>query len=145
MTETIQQRVNRAVQERLRIANETLMRKNGVDPTSPTYQQKKANLIYAWEHGIDYTDAAKHKRGQYNKPESPIPTIKEVEKMLGRKLRNARPEYRTGAGYAVRDVLTGKVYDSVSELAKEIEIYWTTVQKRIERKEVINNSYYEYA
>lgn len=139
------QEIDQAVKERLRIANERLSAKNGVDPNKTSYRQKVANIRYAMDHHIPYPMAAKHKKGEYTHPEMNYPTIAEVEKRLGRPINNKRPDNPTSTGKAVRDVLTGKVYQSLGQLAKARGMYWTTVRTYIEVKRLFpNNTYYEY-
>lgn len=137
--------IDKAVKERLRIANERLSAKNGVDPNNLRYRQKVANICYAMEHHIPYAEAAKHKKGKYTPPEVIHPTVAEVEKKLGRPINTKRPKVNTSTGKAVRDVLSGKRYDSIGQLAKELGVYWTTVRTWIEEKRLFpNKTYYEY-
>lgn len=136
--------IDKAVKERLRIANERLSKKNGVDPTNKRYIQRKQDVIYASKHGIPYAKVKLHKQGKYVKEEF-HPTVAELEKRLHRPLNNVRPTSMTSTGKAVRDVLTGKRYDSVGQLARELDMYWTTVRKWIEEKRLFpNNTYYEF-
>ena len=140
-----QEEIDKAVKERLRIANERLSAKNDVDPNDLRYIQKVANIRYAMEHHIPYAEAAKHKKGKYTPPEVIHPTVAEVEKKLHRPINTKRPKGNTSTGKAVRDVLSGKYYDSISDLAKELDMYWTTVRTWIEAKRLFpNKTYYEY-
>lgn len=137
--------IDKAVKERLRIANERLSAKNGVDPNCPRYRQKVENIRYAMDHHIPYADVGKHRKGIYSSPGVIHPTVAEVEKMLHRPLNNIRPDGMTSTGKAVRDVLTGKKYQSLGQLAKALGMYWTTVRKYIEEKRLFpNNTYYEF-
>jgi hypothetical protein len=139
------QEIEEAVRERLRIANERLSAKNGVNPDNPSYRQKVANIRYAMDHGIPYTEAVNHKKGKYIPPETNHPTVAEVERRIGRPINNKRPDSLTSTGKAVRDVLTGKVYQSLGQLAKARGMYWTTVRTYIEAKRLFpNNTYYEF-
>ena len=139
-----QEEIDKAVKERLRIANERLSAKNGVDPNDAVYRRRVDDLIYAHEHGISWKDAAKHRKGKLN-VDVVHPTVAEVEKKLHRPINTKRPEGNTSTRKAVRDVLSGKRYDSIGQLAKELGVYWTTVRTWIEAKRLFpNKTYYEY-
>lgn len=142
---TKQEIINEQVQARIARANALIIKKNGVNPNDSRYQKKRDDLRYAWQHNISYRDVAKHKKGKIQPKEVIHPTAAEVEKMLGRQLRNKRPEVKTSTGNAVRDVLTGKRYESLRAAAKAYGVWRITLQNHIETKTMFNKTYFEYA
>lgn len=134
-----------SVKERLRKANEYLAKKNGINPLNKSYQRKKEDIRYAWEHNIDYNDVPFHRKGKPI-PEKDVqhPTVEEVEEMLGRSLRN-KPHGYTSTGFAVINVITKKKYDSMNDVSREYRMCNSTVRKWIETKQMFrDNTYFEY-
>lgn len=131
-----------SVEERLRKANEYLSTKHGIDPNGRNYKKRKSAVIYAWEHDIDVEDVARHRRGE------PITKrlkhSQAIEQKLGRPLKNKRPEIITSRGYAVRNVITGEVYSSMSAVGRIYGMKSCAVQKRIENKKPFDDVFYEY-
>lgn len=137
--------IDKAVKERLRIANERLSAKNGVDPNNKSYQKKKQDIIYAWEHGITYKEVNMHRKGEWTPKQVTHPTVQEVERRLGRPIRTQKPHALTGAGYAVRNVITRERYRSVRDVAKRYKMAYETVMKYIDTKRMFkDNTYFEY-
>ena len=133
------------VQERIARANAYLAQKNGIDPDDAKYKKAKKDIAYAFEHGIDIKDVAQHKRKQCVKQTvtEQVPTVAEVEKALGRKLRNVSSLPKSCIK-PIQNPLTEQRWKNLFELAEHLGVSTFLVRGRIAKKKPINGVYYEY-
>lgn len=133
------------VQERLDRANAFMTQKHGTDPNNATYKKAKRDIIYAWEHGIDVKDVLQHRRKSSIEEalNERVPTIAEIEKGLGRELRNIS-SLPKGHVRVVVNPFTMQRWQSVQTLATHLNVSTDIVRGRISKKRPILGNYYEY-
>lgn len=133
MTKT--ERVSNAVRERLRIANERLMKRNGVNPTAESYIRKKMIVEYAWKHNMTVQEAeALFRRDAYL----------DTEKQIGRPLRSETSKKGSGHIKAVQNPITGEAWQSMQALADHLGLTVYRVRYAIEHKVRLVEHFYEY-
>lgn len=133
------------VQERLNRANAYLAEKHGIDPNNSSYKRAKEDIIYAWKHGIDVKEVNQHMRMSAVEEaiKNRVPSLAEVEKALGRPLRNTS-SIAKGKIKAVVNPITAERWPNFAELAMQLNTTLDRVRGAVLHKRQLFGNYYEF-
>ena len=119
--------------------------RNGIDPSDERYLRHKRNIAYAFEHHIPLDKVYEHKlASRIKSEEDDTISAEEVERQIGRPLRNEFIPSPKRTHRKIQNALTLDVYQSMEALAKHLEITTHAVKKAIAEKKPINNEFFEY-